>query len=233
MLKRLPEALRHQDPLIAGAESLAERTGRFSLNGHEIADWLIPLFPEATEADKRRTLAACLLSDIGWNEHPDYRAEHAFYRCLRLPYAGLSHADRVSIAAMVYVRYNGNSSAPLVTTVRSLLAEDQLSKAQYRKVPGKPHPEEAAGRLEGWVWPPLLGRRFFGDGDAVAGQLKADFALPKPQRIFAEDRQPPAFERRHVGVFAERSNEFHIGGVGNQLGGNVRFGALHFQQHLE
>ena len=128
MLKRLPEALRHQDPLIAGAESLAERTGRFSLNGHEIADWLIPLFPEATEADKRRTLAACLLSDIGWNEHPDYRAEHAFYRCLRLPYAGLSHADRVSIAAMVYVRYNGNSSAPLVTTVRSLLAEDQLSK---------------------------------------------------------------------------------------------------------
>ncbi len=128
MLKRLPEALRHQDPLIAGAESLAERTGRFSLNGHEIADWLTPLFPEATEADKRRTLAACLLSDIGWNEHPDYRAEHAFYRCLRLPYAGLSHPDRVSIAAMVYVRYNGDSSAPLVTTVRSLLAEDQISK---------------------------------------------------------------------------------------------------------
>ncbi len=127
MMRLLPE-IRHQDPLIAGAETLAERTGRFSLTGQEIADWLAPMFPDMSDADKRRTLAACLLSDIGWSEHPDYRAEHAFYRCLRLPYAGLSHADRVFIATTVYVRYNGDYGAPLVNSVRGLLEEEQLQK---------------------------------------------------------------------------------------------------------
>lgn len=128
MLKRLPTEMRAQDPLIAGAMTFAERTGRFSLDGAEVAAWVSPLFPGMDEADKRRILAACLLSDIGWNEHPDYRAEHAFYRCLRLPFAGLTHADRVFIATSVYVRYNGDFDAPLVNSVQSLLEEEQLKK---------------------------------------------------------------------------------------------------------
>lgn len=128
MLKRLPPEMRAQDPLIAGAMTFAERTGRFSLDGSEVATWVSPLFPDMDTADERRILAACLLSDIGWNEHPDYRAEHAFYRCLRLPFAGLTHADRVFIATSVYVRYNGDFDAPLVNSVQSLLADDQLKK---------------------------------------------------------------------------------------------------------
>lgn len=128
MLKRLPTAMRAQDPLVAGAMTAAERTGRFSLDGHEVAAWVSPLFPGMSNADERRILAACLLSDIGWNEHPDYRAEHAFYRCLRLPYAGLSHADRVFIAITVYVRYNGDFDAPLVNSVQRLLEEEELNK---------------------------------------------------------------------------------------------------------
>ncbi len=128
MLQHLPEDMRHQDPLIAGAETLSERTGRFSLKGVEISDWVRPLFPDAQVEDRRRILASCLLSDIGWNEHPDYRAEHAFFRALRLPYAGLSHADRVFIAATVFIRYNGDSNAPVVNDVRSLLDPEQLNK---------------------------------------------------------------------------------------------------------
>ncbi len=128
MLQHLPENMRHQDPLIAGAETLAERTGRFSLDGREVANWVAPLFPDNSEEDRRRILASCLLSDIGWNEHPDYRAEHSFFRALRLPYAGLSHPDRVFIAATVFVRYNGDSGAPVVNEVRSLLDPEQLNK---------------------------------------------------------------------------------------------------------
>ncbi len=128
MLRRLPAHMRSQDPLIAGAERLAERTGRFLLSGHEIANWISPIFPDAPAADERRMLAACLLSDIGWSEHPDYRAEHAFYRCLRLPFSGLSHADRVFVATSVYVRYNGDPDAPLVNSVRGLLEPEQLAK---------------------------------------------------------------------------------------------------------
>jgi exopolyphosphatase / guanosine-5'-triphosphate,3'-diphosphate pyrophosphatase len=128
MLQHLPEEMRHQDPLIAGAETLAEKTGRFSLNGAEVANWVSPLFPSSGEEDRRRILAACLLSDIGWNEHPDYRAEHSFYRSLRLPFAGLSHADRVFIAATVFVRYNGDPNAKVVNEVRTLLEPELLAK---------------------------------------------------------------------------------------------------------
>ncbi len=128
MLKHLPDAMRGRDPLIEGAKTLAERTGRFSLKGKEVANWIMPLFPDASPEDTRRVMAACLLSDIGWNEHPDYRAEHAFYRTLRIPFAGLSHPDRVFIAAAVYVRYNGNPRARVVRDVRGLLEPEQLSK---------------------------------------------------------------------------------------------------------
>jgi len=128
MLQHLPEDMRHQDPLIAGAETLAEKTGRFSLSGAEVAQWVSPLFPNTKPEVDRRILASCLLSDIGWNEHPDYRAEHSFYRALRLPFAGLSHADRVFIAATVFVRYNGDPSAKVVNDVRALLDPEQLGK---------------------------------------------------------------------------------------------------------
>ena len=128
MQKHLPDAMRGRDPLIEGAKTLADRTGRFSLKGQEVTNWVMPLFPDASPEDTRRVMAACLLSDIGWSEHPDYRAEHAFYRTLRIPFAGLSHPDRVFIAAAVYVRYNGDPHARVVKNVRGLLEAEQLSK---------------------------------------------------------------------------------------------------------
>lgn len=128
MLKHLPENIRHQDPLVAGAATYSERIGRFAMNGREVANWLKPIFPELNAEDERRIVVSCLLSDIGWHEHPDYRAEHAFYRTLRIPFAGLSHPDRVFIAAAVYVRYNGDPGAKVVNKVRGLLASEQLAK---------------------------------------------------------------------------------------------------------
>ncbi len=45
MLELLPPALRGQDPLISACEMAAERTGRFSISGYELFEWLTPLFP--------------------------------------------------------------------------------------------------------------------------------------------------------------------------------------------
>jgi len=92
--------------------------------------WISPLFPDETPNRRRLRLAACLLADIGWSEHPDYRAEHAFHRVLRLPFAGLTHADRVLLAEAVFVRYNGDPWAALVAPVRNLLNEEQLAWGQ-------------------------------------------------------------------------------------------------------
>ncbi len=126
LLNGLHSSLRDQDPLISGCSTLAEHSGRFSISGEEIMEWMTPLLVTETPADRRLRLAACLLADIGWNEHPDYRAEHAFHRVLRLPFAGLRHSDRVRLAEAVFVRYNGDPWAEVVAPVRNLLDEKQL-----------------------------------------------------------------------------------------------------------
>lgn len=127
LLSVLPDELRHQDPLLSACKTMAERTGRFSLKGREIRNWMAPLFPGESESDARLHYAACLMSDIGWNEHPDYRAEHTFIRVLRIPYAGLTHPDRALLATALYIRQNGNLEDALVQPALGLLNEGQLA----------------------------------------------------------------------------------------------------------
>jgi len=130
LINNLPKAIRKQDPLISGCMTLAERTGRFATGGDELMKWTAPLFPDEAADQKRLRHGACLLSDLGWTEHPDYRAEHAFYRVLRLPFAGLSHPERVFLAVSVFVRYNGNPNSIIVAPVRNLLNAKSYKRAR-------------------------------------------------------------------------------------------------------
>lgn len=130
LLTCLRPELRDQDPLIAACETLAERTGRFAFGGRELLDWTSPLFPDETPMERRLRYAACLISDIGWTEHPDYRAEIAFHRTLRLPFAGLGHHDRVFLALAVFVRYNGDPDAAVAASVHDLLDEGRIHRAK-------------------------------------------------------------------------------------------------------
>lgn len=129
LLKMLPEKVRNQDPLLAGCAGMAERTGRFAITGEEIFTWMAPLFPSKRDEESRLRMAACMLSDIGWSEHPDYRAEHTFLRALRLPFAGLSHHDRVFLAVSLFVSYKGDPENEVVAPVRSLFEEHDLDRA--------------------------------------------------------------------------------------------------------
>lgn len=124
LYEMLPEPLKRQDPLITACEEFARRGGRFTIHGDETMDWMDPLFAEETAYDRRLRQAASLLSDIGWNEHPDYRALHAFLRVLRFPVAGLSHRDRILLAVETYIRYNGSRREEEVSAVRRLLTEE-------------------------------------------------------------------------------------------------------------
>jgi exopolyphosphatase/guanosine-5'-triphosphate,3'-diphosphate pyrophosphatase len=130
MLELLPERLRGQDPLLSACEGLAERGGRFAVHGEEILRWTTPLFGGESEAERRLRLATCLLSDIGWSEHPDYRALHAFHRVLRIPYPGLGHSDRVEMALAVLIRYGGAEDDRMVSPVRTLLDDRRLGRAK-------------------------------------------------------------------------------------------------------
>jgi exopolyphosphatase/guanosine-5'-triphosphate,3'-diphosphate pyrophosphatase len=118
--QRLSEAERARHPLIAFAEEQGADWRRFDLAPSEIFDWLTPIFAGETEAERILRIAACHLSDISWNDHPDYRAEQAYVRVLHLPAPGMSHRDRAILAMTMAYRYKSDAKAAMLDTAMRL-----------------------------------------------------------------------------------------------------------------
>ncbi len=83
-----------------------------------------PLFEEESSGEKRLRRAACLLGDIGWHEHPDYRAEQVYFRILRLSLLALTHTEKTRIALAVYRRYGGSMNDQALRTAEALLSDE-------------------------------------------------------------------------------------------------------------
>jgi exopolyphosphatase/guanosine-5'-triphosphate,3'-diphosphate pyrophosphatase len=120
LFDRLDEEARRADPLLAGAETVA-RAGRFDFSAEELFAFILPLLKGRTAETQRLARAACLLSDIAWAEHPDYRAEQAYFRVLRLPLVGIDHAGRAFLALAIEARYGGDRPVLAIDTARQLL----------------------------------------------------------------------------------------------------------------
>ncbi len=119
----LPDAERKQDPLVVACATMAQASPRFGIAGEELFEWIAPLFPGEDARRRRLRLAASLLSDTAWNEHPDYRADEAFMRGLRMPFAGIDHGERVFIATALHARYGGAADASVKEQTRRLIGE--------------------------------------------------------------------------------------------------------------
>lgn len=108
----VPEELRGRDPLLEAARELNERTSRAPAHTQELMTFIAPLFQNEGADQRRLREAACLLSDIQWRGHPDYRATGAFWDILQAPWIGLDHAGRVRLAHAVFVRYADDEDPP-------------------------------------------------------------------------------------------------------------------------
>jgi len=77
----------------------------------ELCDWTDQLFGEnglaENEEEKRLRYAACLLADIGWRAHPDYRADRSLGMISQAAFVGIDHPGRVFLALTVFYRYEG------------------------------------------------------------------------------------------------------------------------------
>ena len=124
---RLPEAVRREDPLLAACRDIAARAARFPEYGDELDAWTGGLFPGESASERRLRRAACLLNDIGWRQHPDYRAEHASAEALRAPALHASHAERCFLAHAVFARYASRE------TTGALAAAGRLMDAESRR----------------------------------------------------------------------------------------------------
>jgi exopolyphosphatase/guanosine-5'-triphosphate,3'-diphosphate pyrophosphatase len=101
---------RKADPLLAAARVYAGHFGRFKGMEEALVDWTAPLFPDETAHEARLRRTACILADIGWTEHPSYRATHSFERALRISIAGLDHHGRAFLAIVMAGRYSSSAS---------------------------------------------------------------------------------------------------------------------------
>src|SRR5260370_36326230 len=117
-------------PLIAACIGIAANLSRGGYDGDRLQRWTAPIFPDLDEDSHRLHRATCWLSDFAWTEHPDYRAEHAFTRALRMPVAQIAHHERVFIAAALHTRYGGASDDPIKVATRPLLADGAASEAR-------------------------------------------------------------------------------------------------------
>ncbi|MGO4565076.1 exopolyphosphatase [Rhizobium sp. 2YAF20] len=127
----LTEHERHSDPLLAAAGELAILRARSPEHARELAEWtgrMMPFFGVTeTEEESRYRQAACLLADISWRAHPDYRGLQSLNVIAHSSFVGITHAGRAFIALSNYYRYEGlsddSSTGPLATIATPQLIE--------------------------------------------------------------------------------------------------------------
>jgi len=127
---RMSEAERRVDPLLARCQLEAGRMGRVTADGLTLFNWIDPLFREETPRQRRLRLAACYLADIGWSEHPDYRAEMVLARIIRHPGVGTDHAGRAFMALAVASRHAALDARMIKREMGDLLSEEEAERAR-------------------------------------------------------------------------------------------------------
>ena len=120
------------DPLITAARNEGVRQGRFAEHGDMLFAWMDGLFGADAEpaGDRRLRLAACLLSDIAWRAHPDFRAERGVDVALHGNWVAITAAERGALAAALHHCFGGASDAPVLALLRKLAPPPLLARAR-------------------------------------------------------------------------------------------------------
>ena len=129
-MELVPEAVRAEPPLLAAGQEMAARYGRSPSLPPALLDWTAPLFSDETPEALRLREAACWISDIGSHDHPEYRAQQAFFRVLRAPGVALDHHARAFLALTLALRYEAEPDMGFLDTARMLLDFASLRRAE-------------------------------------------------------------------------------------------------------
>jgi exopolyphosphatase/guanosine-5'-triphosphate,3'-diphosphate pyrophosphatase len=115
---------RAEDPLLSAAEELALLRARSVTHARELADWTGETFAafgiDETPEEERIRRAACLLADIGWRAHPEYRGMQSLNIIAHASFIGVDHPGRIFLALTNYFRHQGvtTNDAPVAELAR-------------------------------------------------------------------------------------------------------------------
>jgi exopolyphosphatase/guanosine-5'-triphosphate,3'-diphosphate pyrophosphatase len=85
---------------------------------------------DETGEEKRLRHAACLLADIGWRAHPDYRGEQSLNIIAHAAFVGIDHPSRAYLALSIYYRHVGLVEDELSPRLRELASTRMLDRAR-------------------------------------------------------------------------------------------------------
>ena len=111
LFQALDSKTRKLDPLIEAARDAGRGLSRFGEHGDLLDDWIAPIFDDSP-ADARIRRAACLLADIAWQAHPDFRAERGVEMALHGNWVGIDGPGRVMMAQALYSNFGGGKTLP-------------------------------------------------------------------------------------------------------------------------
>ncbi len=125
---------RKQDPLLSAAAELNLLRSRSPRHGEELCDWTDRFveslaLPETVD-ERRYRQAACLLADIGWRAHPDYRGEQSFGIIAQSAFVAIDHPGRAYLALSIYLRHDGLSSDGSASRLRDVAGPRLYERAR-------------------------------------------------------------------------------------------------------
>ena len=134
LFDRLEKDVKKQDPLVAAASDLNKLRSRAPLHAEQLVPWMDQFFAstniEDTSEDRRLRHAACLLSDIGWRAHPDYRGEQSVNIIANAGFSGIDHAGRAYLALTAAYRHMGLSDDEISPRLKELASSRLIDRAR-------------------------------------------------------------------------------------------------------
>jgi exopolyphosphatase/guanosine-5'-triphosphate,3'-diphosphate pyrophosphatase len=107
----LKQREKEKDALIEAARGLNQLRSRSPRHGEELIGWTDRFMSSSgldeTAEERRLRHAACLLADIGWRAHPDYRGEQSLNIIAHGGFSSIDHAGRAYLALSVFYRHVG------------------------------------------------------------------------------------------------------------------------------
>ena len=133
LYSRLSPEEQTEDPLMVSAREFNQLRSRAPEHGEELFAWTDRLIAsthlEEDEQDRRLRHAACLLSDISWRAHPDYRGAQAYDLVANAAFIGVDHPSRAFLALAASYRHLANEDF-VSPQSRSLVTARQLDRAR-------------------------------------------------------------------------------------------------------
>ena len=133
LYSKLPKRKRDADALLSSCWEFCCRYARSPEHELELCDWTDKLFAHKsfaeTEGERRLRHAACLLADIGWRAHPDYRAQRSLGMISQAAFVDVDHAGRIFMALTIYYRYDGDEEG-LTSSLSRLVDDKMLERAR-------------------------------------------------------------------------------------------------------